>query len=232
MINMPSKQRKKNNPKLPTVRKHSAAISQENELLLREASKIVEGLGKMFAPCCEVVLHDLRRPENSIIAIECALSGRKIGQPVTEMGLARIQNPSFPDIVQNYTNTFPDGRQVKSTSIGIRNSQGKFIAAICLNLDLSLFSSVQRLLEQLTFLDTVAAPVRETLRARSVDDVREAIESFAAQHNLQPRTLTQSLRREIIQLLFTTGLLQLRGAASIAANILGISRASVYNALK
>jgi predicted transcriptional regulator YheO len=69
-------------------------------------------------------------------------------------------------------------------------------------------------------------------RARSVDDVRETIESLAAQHNLQPRTLAAPLRRELIRLLFTTGLLQLRGTASIAANILGISRASIYNALK
>ncbi len=229
---MPSKQRKQNNIQVKTAPKSSRANTQENELLLHEAKKIVEALGKMFAPCCEVVLHDLRHPENSIIAIECALSGRKVGQPVTEMGLARIKDPSFPDIVQNYSNTFPDGRQVKSTSVGIRNSQGKFIAAICLNLDLSLFSSVQRMIEQLTFLDTVNAPVKESLRTRSVDDVREAIESFAAQRNLQPRTLTQPLRRELIQLLFTRGLLQLRGAASIAANILGISRASIYNALK
>ena len=226
------KHHKKNNPKARTARKPGTAVINENELLLRESAKIVEALGKMFAPCCEVVLHDLRHPQNSIIAIECPLSGRKVGQSVTEMGLARIKDPSFPDIVQNYGNNFPDGRPVKSTSIGIRNSQGKFIAAICLNLDVSLFSSVQRVIEQLTLSNTAVAPVRETLRARSVDDVREAIESFAAQHNMQPRTLTAKHRREIIMLLAKAGLLQLRGAASIAAQILGISRASIYNALK
>ena len=141
-----------------------------------------------------------RHPENSIIAIECPLSGRKVGQPVTEMGLARIKDPSFPDVVQNYSNTLPDGRPVKSTSIGIRNSQGKFVAAICLNLDVSLFSAVQKVIEQLTLANTANIPVRETLRARSADDVREVIESFAAEHNMQPRTLTGEQRREIIQL--------------------------------
>ena len=107
--------------KASNSRRSVPGLAHENELLLRESRKIVEALGKMFAPCCEVVLHDLRKPENSIIAIENPLSGRKIGQAVTEMGLARAKDPLFPDIVQNYSNVFPDGRPVKSTSIGIRN---------------------------------------------------------------------------------------------------------------
>jgi len=216
----------------PFSKKSRGSSRSENELLLREARKIVKGLGKMFAPCCEVVLHDLRRPEHSIIAIECPLSGRQIGQPATEIGLARIKDTSFPDVVQNYANTFPDGRAAKSTSIGLKNSEGKFVAAICLNLDISLFSSVQQVLGRLTSLAENAAPVRETLHARSVVEVRQTIERFAAAHNMQPRTLSLQQRREIIRSLAQAGLMQMRGAASIAAEVLGISRASIYNAMK
>lgn len=209
----------------------SAALS-ENALLLREGAKIAEALGKMFAPCCEVVLHDLTRPEHSIVAIECALSGRKVGEAATEMGLARIKNPAFPDVVQNYPNAFPDGRPAKSTSIGLRNSSGKYVAALCLNLDVSLFSSMQKVLEQFIAAGDGMAPVRETMRARSLDDVRRAIENFAAQNNAQPRGLSLPQRRELIGKLEESGLLQLRGAASMAAEVLGISRTSIYNALK
>lgn len=204
----------------------------ENTLLLREARKIVSALGKMFAPSCEVVLHDLTKPQNAIIAIENPLSGRKVNQATTEMGLARVKNPHFPDIVQNYTNTLPDGRSVKSTSIGIKNSKGKYIAAICLNLDVSLFSSVAKVLEQLVSSEESVAPVRETLLSRSTDDIRKAIENFSARHQLQPRALNTHLRNELILQLHDSGLLQLRGAATIIAEALGISRGSVYNALK
>jgi predicted transcriptional regulator YheO len=38
--------------------------------LIGEATKLVTGMGKMFAPFCEVVLHDLRTPEQAIVAIE------------------------------------------------------------------------------------------------------------------------------------------------------------------
>lgn len=217
-----------------SVRKKPSAAQplSENELLLREGRKIVEALGRMFAPCCEVVLHDLTRPEHAIMAIACPLSGRAVGEPATEMGLARIADPSFPEVVQNYANSFPDGRPVKSTSIGLKNSEGKFVAAICLNLDVSLFSSVQRVLEQLTTPQHAAAPVREHLRARSLDDVRAGIEHFAARCNVQPRALATAQRREIIGQLAASGLMQLRGAPTAAAEVLGISRASVYNALR
>jgi predicted transcriptional regulator YheO len=218
-----------------TIRQTSSRKSSanpENALLLREGRKIVEALGKMFAPCCEVVLHDLTQPQHAIMAIETPLSGRKVGQPATEMGLARIADPDFPEVVQNYPNTFPDGRPVKSTSIGLKNSEGKFVAAICLNLDVSLFSSVQRVLEQLTASTASSAAVHEEFRPRSLDDVNDTIESFAARHNVQPRALSLAQRRELIRRLSGAGLLQLRGAASVAADVLGISRTSIYNALK
>ncbi len=216
--------------KNPIVSK-SSKIS-EDELILKEAKKMVAALGKMFAPCCEVVLHDLRNPTNSIIALETPLSGRKLGDSMTEMGLARLSNPDFPDIIQNYSNTFPDGRPVKSTSIGLRNSKGEFIAALCLNLDISIFSSLQLILGQLTATNVSDAPVAETLHNRSSDEIRQAIETFSAKRNTQPRALSSQQRQELVKQLANAGFLQFGGAISKIANLLGISRASVYNSLK
>jgi len=212
-----------------STKQHSTATRSENALLLREARKIVTALGKMFAPCCEVVLHDLTKPSHAIIEIEGALSGRSIGDATTEMGLARIADPSFPDVVQNYANVLPDGRVVKSTSIGIKNSQGKYIAAICLNLDISLFSSAFKVLEQFTATNETPCPIRETLRTRCNDDLSKTIKTFSAKYNMQPRTLNCEQRRELMKVLYEAGHLQLRGAMATIAKELGISRASVYN---
>ncbi|MGO1237973.1 MAG: PAS domain-containing protein, partial [Hafnia alvei] len=62
----------KNNEEIPIE------TLSENQLLLREGAKIAKALGEMFAPTCEVVLHDLCNPLHSIVAIEQPLSGRKI----------------------------------------------------------------------------------------------------------------------------------------------------------
>ena len=201
----------------------------ENELLLREGKKIVEALGKMFAPCCEVVLHDLTHPEHAIVAIEGNLSGRNIGEPATELGLARIKDPKFPDVIQNYPNRFPDGRAAKSTSIGIRNSKGQFIGAICLNLDVSLFASMQQSLSKLISVDDDAAIMPETLRARSVEEIRAAIDAYAAQRNQTARGLSALEKRNLVRDLNERGFLQIKNAVPAVADYLGVSRATIYN---
>lgn len=205
-------------------------LRQENALLLREAEKIVQALGVMFAPGCEVVLHDLTQPDHAIVAIANNLSNRRIGDAATEMGLERIASPEFPDVVQNYASAFPDGRPAKSTSIGLRNSQGAFVAAICLNLDVSIFNSVTAILQQLTAVVQSAPQAVEG--ARSLSDIAAVINAFAASHATQPRALSSEQRLLVIQQLKRQGYLQLRGAATMAAEALGISRVSVYNLLK
>ena len=104
--------------------------------LLEMLDHIAEGLGQTFAPFCEVVVHDLSNPRNAIYAIENSLSGREVGESVTELGLARIRDPEFPAVIANYATTCPDGRTVKSTSIGIKDESGEYVAALCLNVDL------------------------------------------------------------------------------------------------
>ena len=210
------------------MKKHDPEVDH----LLAQATKIVTGLGRTLAPFCEVVLHDLRKPEASIIAIEPSISGRRIGDTTTELGMARLADAGFPDIVQNYPNRFPDGRAVKSTSIGLRDADGQCIGAICINMDISLFTSMRHVLGELTQLTSITAPVAETLKTRSLDELRELIERYAAGYNLQARALDLHRRRQLVKYLAEQGVLQLKGAAKIVAEQLGVSRASVYNDLK
>lgn len=117
-------------------------MSDTNEnTLLAQIDTIAKGLSETFAPFCEVVVHDLKKPEHSILSIHNNLSGRQVGEPTTELGLARIESADFPNIVANYTNQFSDGRPVKSTSIGIKNDSGEYVAALCLNLDMTFFGA-------------------------------------------------------------------------------------------
>ncbi|MER6144144.1 PAS domain-containing protein [Streptomyces sparsogenes] len=207
-------------------------MTAEDDLLLREAEKIVVAIGRMFPGLCEVVLHDLRDPEHAIRAIESNLSGRAVGDPATELGIARIQDPGFPDIVQNYPNRFPDGRPAKSTSIGIKNSAGEYVAAICLNLDVSLFASVARSIGNLVRTDDQEQPLTETLRARTADELRTVIEEFAAARGHTPRSLGSPAKKELVRSLKTRGFLQVKHSVPVVTELLGVSRATVYNYLR
>ncbi|WP_322091523.1 helix-turn-helix transcriptional regulator [Paraburkholderia bannensis] len=206
----------------------------ENQLLLREGRKIVEALGQTLAPLVEVLLHDLTTPDQSVVAIANNLSGRQIGDAATEMGLARIADPGFPDVVANYPNRFPDGRPVKSTSIGLKNSAGECVAAICLNMDVSLLGAVTAGLGQL-MQTGAAAPVAETLAPHTSGEAREtiraALERFAAARNTTPIGMTLAQRRDAVRELAESGHLNLRHALAEVARTLGVARPTVYSYL-
>jgi predicted transcriptional regulator YheO len=201
--------------------------------LLREAEKIAVALGRMFPGLCEVVLHDLRDPGHAIRVIENNLSGRRVGDSATELGLARIADPDHPSVIQNYPNRFPDGRPAKSTSIGIKNPAGEYIAALCLNLDVSVLSPVTLALSRLvaTDPDDRAEPL-ETLRDRNARELRRAVESRAAERGGTPRSLSREAKRALVRQLRDDGYFDSRDAARTIADLLGVSRATVYNYTK
>ncbi|MBJ7902750.1 PAS domain-containing protein [Streptomyces sp. DSM 110735] len=201
-----------------------------DEHLIGEAEKIAVALGRMFPGLCEVVLHDLRDPDHAIRAIENNLSGRQVGDAATELGLARIADPRYPGVVQNYPNRFPDGRPAKSTSIGIRNSAGDYVAALCLNLDVSVLSPVALTLGRLVATGTEHPDEPpESLGDRTARELRTAVESYAARDGGTPRSLSREAKRDLVRRLHREGWFASRDAARSIADLLGISRATVYN---
>jgi predicted transcriptional regulator YheO len=205
-------------------------VDGADEHLIGEAEKIAVALGRMFPGLCEVVLHDLRDPRQAIRAIENNLSGRRVGDSATELGLARIADPEYPSVIQNYPNRFPDGRPAKSTSIGIKNEAGEYIAALCLNLDVSVLSPVTLALSNLVATDTEHRdqPL-ETLRDRTTRELRRTVEELAAERAATPRSLSRQDKKELVRRLHRDGYFDSRDAAQTIADLLGVSRATVYN---
>lgn len=202
----------------------------EQAALISQLEQIAEGLSKTFSPFCEVVLHDLRDPQHAIMAIHNNLSGRQPGDPATELGLARIADPEYPQVIANYQNLFADGRQVKSTSIGIKDSTGKYVAALCMNVDLSLFRGLQGMLEQ--FGSVSGDRPAESLDPSGADAIRARIDQFAARLATTPRALKAADRRLLMQELKEAGVMDIRRAMETVASHLGVSRAAVYTYAK
>lgn len=200
----------------------------EHQNLLAQMQQVAEGLGKTLAPFCEVVLHDLTQPEHAILAIHNNLSGRSVGAPATELGLARAADPAFEQVIANYPNTFPDGRLAKSTSIGIKDSQGRYVAALCMNVDLTVFRSLNTMLTQFGSVDAAAA-VSETMAPSGADAIRQRIDQFAARLGTTPRALKADERKALMRELKESGLSDVRRAMDIVAAYLNVSRATVYN---
>lgn len=204
----------------------------EQQQLLEQVQQIALGLSQTFAPFCEVVVHELLDPAHSIVAIHNNLSGRAVGDPSTELGLARIADPAYPQVIAGYANRFADGRQAKSTSIGIRDSSGAYVAALCLNIDLTLFSGLQNMIARFSAVDGEAgasAGMRESLDPNGADAIRKRIDQLAAGLSTTPRALKAQQRRALLAALKAEGLMDVRRAMEVVALHLGVSRATVYN---
>ena len=201
-------------------------MSSEMSPLLAQLDLIAQGLSETFAPFCEVVVHDLTHPQQAILSIHNNLSGREVGQPATEMGLARIASAEFPAVVANYANQFADGRAVKSTSIGIKGDNCEYVAALCLNVDMTLFRGMQSALAR--FTATESATVVEHLEPDGAAAIRQRIDAFAAARATTARALSAADRKTVIRQLRKEGLLDLRKSMEMVAQHLGISRATAY----
>jgi predicted transcriptional regulator YheO len=208
-----------------------AKKNSEQQLLLAQVKKIAEGLAQTFAPFTEVVVHDLLDPAHAVLTVHNNLSGRRVGDPATELGLARILDPGYEQVIANYPNRFADGRQVKSTSIGIKDAQGRYVAALCMNVDLTLFRGFQSALSKFTAVEG-STPNRESLDPSGADAIRARIDEFAARMATTPRSLRAEARRTLLNELKGAGLLEVRRAIDTIAAHLGVSRATVYSDAK
>lgn len=205
-------------------------LTSEQKLILEQVTHIASALGSTFAPFAEVVVHDLRSPQNAILGIFNNLSGRQVGDPVTELGLARIENDSYPQVVANYANQFADGRRVKSTSIGIKDSEGHYFAALCLNVDMTVFRGISSMIEQFSAISEGEG--KESLDPNNADALRDRIDRFATSLATTPRALRTEQRRDLVQKLKEEGFLGLKRSMDIVAQHLGVSRATVYNDIR
>jgi len=204
----------------------------ERAWLLSEARKIASALAETLSPLCEVVVHDLSDPAHTIVYIANNLSGRKVGDSATELGLARMADPTFPDVIANYANSLSDGRPAKSTSIGLKDTSGKFIAAICLNLDLSYLRGISSYIDALARTEPNPTGLQEHLYGKRSAALETKILDFAASRNRDPRALTSEDKRALVRKLADDGDLEIRGAADRIGALVGLSRSNVYYYLR
>ncbi|MCA3823168.1 MAG: helix-turn-helix domain-containing protein, partial [Burkholderia sp.] len=113
---------------------------------------------------------------------------------------------------------------------GIKDSTGRYVAALCLNADVTLFRGFQGMLNQ--FCRTDGETVVDTLDPAGADAIRQRIDTFATRLATTPRELKTDQRRELMQTLKADGFLEVRRAMEIVSQHLGVSRATVYNDAK
>jgi predicted transcriptional regulator YheO len=122
-------------------------VGTERDTIMRILAQIVEPLSHVFSDS-EVVLQDLAKLPNSIVAIAGSLTGRKVGDPATDVLLKQAVSGEVRTNV-NYRSQLADGRQLRSTTIAIKDSKGTSIAALCINSDVDVWVKLETIAQAL-----------------------------------------------------------------------------------
>ena len=211
----------------PTI--PGASKDETREAVLGVLAAIGESFCATLGDWCEVVVHDLKDLEHSIIYISGNVTGRKVGGHMTDLGLASIRAGRTESLV-NYTIYTDDGKTVKSSSTFVHDENGEPVAALCINLNVTpllLFSQ---------FLRTLPAGEAEPEVSESFSqDLAQMVETMIAECAYQigkPISLmNKSDRKQVVGLLDERGVFQVRKSVPLVAERLGVTQKTIYNYL-
>jgi len=201
---------------------------------------VAEAIGKTVGAHCEVVLHDLRVPERSIVAItNGAVTGRRVGGPVVggpakDVALKLLDSAIKESTLSvGYRTKTRDGRELRSTSLVLRTPAGKPVIALCINLDLSAFTMARLLLDEISKTSTSSTEASGEETQLDVGDViAHMIQEALAEVGRPPKFMDREDRLQAVRLMHERGLFLIRGGVERAAAALGISKFTLYGYLK
>ncbi|WJV50414.1 helix-turn-helix transcriptional regulator [Streptomyces flavofungini] len=207
---------------------------QERNAILAALVPVADGIAATFGSLCEVVVHDYRRPEESVVSIAGAVTGRSVGGAMSAIGMGMLARGDEAGDELNYLTRTQDGKLVKSSTMLLRDSDGAVFGALCVNLDITAVQQVGSLIGELA---GVVAPteVPTTTFGDSAEVVDAVVGSFVDAYQLKRSRpwdeLDRAERVELFRGLDERGVFAVRRAVPQVAERLGISRASAYSYL-
>lgn len=196
---------------------------------LKKYVPFIQGITDLLYPFVEGALHDLE--SGKVVALFNNISQRKIGE-VTPLKELKIDLERFPAYFPPYYKSNYDGRKLKCISMTIRDAKKAPIGLICFNLDVSLFQDVESKLSALLQLKEEAENPIELFGGDWQDQVYSQINRYLKENNLTMSQLSRSQKKDLIQYLYAKGIFNYKNAGPFVADILKISRASLYNYVK
>ncbi|SER71791.1 Predicted transcriptional regulator YheO, contains PAS and DNA-binding HTH domains [Lentzea xinjiangensis] len=211
------------------------AVSSTADAVFAALTPVIEGIAATFGRSCEVVLHDYRDQERSVVAVAGAVTGRAVGDAMSEIGLRVLAaGADARNEVGYVTRAQDDGRVLKCTTLPLRDVDGTLIGALCVNIDLSAINRATGVLSDLLGLSAPAepGPGATTNFSGDLDQVVESlVERAEREHAVPVAALGREERLALVRSLHEAGVFSLRGAPARIAKRLGISRTGLYNDL-
>lgn len=205
-------------------------MGQDIDRLKTTLRPLMAGIVGAFGNHCEVVLHDLTRPERSIVWIEGSVTGRRVGGTLTDLGLAKLRLSDTQADLLGYVTQTRDGKVLRSSSMFLRDGKGSVIGALCINLDITALLGIREY--ALGVSTPVTQDVAETFSDKPADILRQLVQEALQAVPILPKLMRKRHRLEVVAFLDRRGAFLLRSAVPLVSRVLGTSRYTLYNYLR
>ena len=199
---------------------------------------IMKLIAAEFGPQCEIVLHDWSKEyDKTIIAIENGhVSGRKVGDGGSNLGLEVMRGTSDGSNQLNYLTQLSDGRMLRSSSLYLEDEEGKKIGALCINRDITDYIRMQNQLSEITMVPNGVPGGNMETREFFTTDVNELLDYLLSESIRQvgksPSQMNKEEKKKVISQLDRKGAMLITKSGPKICQALGISKFTLYNYLE
>jgi len=206
------------------------SFNQTDRMILNSYKSMLEGLADYLGNGYEFVLHSLENLNESVIKIiNGAHSGRTEGAPITNLALSmlsKIEEEGKHEYI-SYPSKNKKGEPLKASTIIIRGTNNKVIGLLCINFYLN--TPFINILESFSHVNnSITTYVAESFVENADDLIKQMVEQAKAEIATD-YTISPSLKnKKIIAILYEQGVFKLKNSVIKIAEILGISKNTVY----
>lgn len=211
--------------------------TQENARIVEMLTSVIRVLEPIIPGTAEVVLHEIARLPESIVAIAGNVTGRSVGDPATDVLLEAIASGTSQDFLDGYATRLPDGRTLNSSTMIIRNSSGEPVVALCVNADLQAWDRLRDLVSAMsgTAMPATISSFNTGSGERFAHDVDELATHLIADTIERIGVPVGLMRKEhklaVVARLRERGMFLLKDAVETVAAALEVTRFTIYNYL-
>lgn len=196
---------------------------------------LADMMAESFGNNCEVVIHDLTAPQNSVVYVaNGTITDRRIGQSFDHLIREVLLSKDFKkDYKANYTFKLPNGKKIKSSTSLIRDSEENVIGAFCINFDIDTFINMQAFMNMFLSDNTDTSEEVEVQTIDSFDNVSDIIDTLIENTvgNVDIKQMKRSENIELVRFMHDKGIFLAKGSVDKVAKRLQVSPVTVYSYL-
>ena len=193
------------------------------------------GIARQFGKDCEVCIHDLsvKDLEHTIIfIINGHVSGRKIGDGASQVVLETLEAIEKGDIIVDhlgYRTTTQDGRILKSSTVFLKDSTGKYRWVLGINYDVTALMNVDAALQSITTVESHDSNGDGQIPLNVNDLLDNLINQSVKRIGKPPALMNKEEKIQAIQFLRDAGAFLITKSGDKVSNFYGISKFTLYS---